>query len=431
MNKKLVGMVVFLAANSAVAQSSVEVYGIIDVAVGHVENSLSTDPNFGSTVNSVTATKATVNNGVTGMINGGIQGSRWGLRGTEDLGDGLKAFFTLESGFNPQTGGLANAAASLSTNSPTATTASSNSSQDGQLFNRQAFVGLSHSSLGSIAFGRNYNPIYDVMTDYDPVLQSQAFSLLGASGTYGGGGGISEDTRLDNSIKYKNKIGDVNLGVLYKIGGQAGNTAAQSGYALSLGYESGPFGIQGIYEQFTDAIKGSTGTGGNPAVTVYDTQAELIAAKYIFGQATIRGGWERYTLSAASDYSPAGSISYFGYTPSSISSYGFVTATGASNGAGDQPVNIYFIGGDYNFTPALNLALGYYDVQLSSYNAIATAALTPSASIKAFSALLDYHFSKRTDVYGGLMDLSYGGLYAAPTYNTSNYIAAVGIRTKF
>ncbi len=102
---------------------------------------------------------------------------------------------------------------------PKATTVSSNSSLDGQLFNRQAFVGLSSTQYGSIAFGRNYNFIYDVVTNYDPVLQAQTFSALGSSNTIGGGGGISEDTRVDNSIKYKINVSGVNFGALYKFGG--------------------------------------------------------------------------------------------------------------------------------------------------------------------------------------------------------------------
>ncbi|MFI4940048.1 MAG: porin [Burkholderiales bacterium] len=428
MNRKVIGLAMLLAANGAfaqtISQSSVELYGIIDIAVGRVENSLNTDPNYGNTVNAYAATKASVNNSVTGMINGGIQGSRWGIRGAEDLGGGVKAFYTLESGFNAQDGALSNSAAALASNSPKATTASSNGSLDGQLFNRQAFVGLSDSTLGSIAFGRNYNPIYDIMTDYDPLLQAHSFSLLGVSNAYGGGGGISEDTRLDSSIKYKNTVGPVNVGVLYKFGGVSGNTAAQSGYAFNLGYEAGPFSVQAAYEAFTDALKSSTSTvAGDINVTNYNTTAYLIAAKYQFGPATVRGGYESYTLKTPSDsLSSLGVTSLFGYA------IGNATSASANWSGADQTTHIGFIGGDYNFTSALNLAVGYYDVDLLSYGA------TASGSIKAASALLDYHFSKRTDVYAGLMDLHYGGgLYdtTPATYNSSNYITAAGIRTKF
>jgi GBP family porin len=430
LNKKLIGLGMLLAANGTFAQtagqSSVELYGIIDVAVGRVANSLSTDPNYGNTINAYSATKATVNNSVTGLINGGIQASRWGIRGTEDLGGGVKAFYTLESGFNAQDGALSNAAASLAANSPKATTVSSNSSLDGQLFNRQSFVGLSDSKLGSIAFGRTYNPIYEIVTDYDPVQQAQTFSPLGASNAIGGGGGISESTRLDNSIKYKNKVGPVNVGVLYKFGGVAGNTSAQSGYGLNLGYEEGPFGIQGAYESFTDALKSGTSTvAGDVNVTNYNTSAYFIAAKYQFGQATVRGGYESYTLKVPSDTLVSlGVNSFFGYA------IGNAASASANFSAANQTTDVWFIGGDYNFTPALNLAVGFYDQNPKA----SSDGKQLDGNIYSYSALLDYHFSKRTDVYAGWLYSSYKGAnYTAPLAadNTSNYVAALGIRTKF
>ena len=430
MDRKLVGLGMLLAANGAMAQtasqSSVEIYGILDVALVHVENSLSADGNYPNTVNGLSATKSTINNPVTALANGGIQGSRWGLRGSEDLGGGMKAFFTLESGFNGQDGALGNAAASLASNSPKSTTVSSNSSVNGQLFGRQAFVGLADSSLGSIAFGRNYNPIYEVVTDYDPVTQSQAFSPLGASNTIGGGGGISEDTRVDNSIKYKNRMGPVNVGLLYKFGGVAGNTSAQSGYALNLGYEEGPFGIQGVAESFTDALKAGTSTvAGDVNVTNYNATAYFIAAKYIFGQATVRGGYESYTLKAPSDaFATLGVGSLYGYP------VGNAASASANFSAADQTTDVWFIGGDYNFTPALNLAVGFYDQNPKA----SSDGKQLDGNIYSYSALLDYHLSKRTDVYAGWLYSQYKGAnYTLPfvSDNSSNYIAGIGVRHKF
>jgi len=430
MNRKFIGLGLFLAVNSAFAQStsqsSVEVYGVLDVAVVHVENSLSADGNYGSTINGLSATKSTINNGVTAMINGGIQGSRWGVRGSEDLGGGMKAFFLLESGINAQDGVVSNGDASLAANSPKAATVSSNSSLDGQLFNRQAFVGLSDSRLGSIAFGRTYNPIYDIVAGYDPVQQAQTFSAMGASSTIGGGGGISEDTRLDNSVRYTNRFGPVNVTALYKFGGVAGNNSAQSGYALNLGYEEGPFGIQGAYEAFTDAIKASTSTvAGSINETNYNTTAFFIAAKYIFGQATVRGGYESYTLKKPSDsFSTLGVSSLFGYT------IGNATSASANFSTADQTTDVWFFGGDYNFTPALNLAIGFYDQNPKASGD----GKQLDGNIYTYSALLDYHFSKRTDVYAGWMYSSYKGAdYTAPFAidNSNNYVAGIGMRTKF
>lgn len=440
MNKKLIGLGMLLATNAAFAQStgsnSVELYGVLDAAVGHEEYSLSADPNFPATVNPVSATKsASVTNSVNGMFNGGIQDSRWGIRGTEDLGGGMKAFFTLESGFDINDGGLNNGAAALANNSPKASTVSANTSLDGQLFNRQAFVGISGDGWGSVAFGRNYAPIYDILVNYDPVQFAQLFSPLGFSGTIGGGGGVSEDTRVDNSIKYKNKIGDVNFGVLYKVGGVSGNNSAESAFTANVGYEAGPFGVQVAYEQFTDALKTANSTvAGEINVTNYDTTSWLVAAKYAFGDFTVRGGFETYTLKAPSDtLASLGVTSLYGYTIANAA------AASANFSADNQTTDIWFIGGDWNITPALNLAVGFYDQnpkQSDDYVASATSSLPKTGqangNIYSYSALLDYHFSKRSDVYAGVMYSQYkGDDYPSSVYNSSNYITAVGIRHKF
>jgi GBP family porin len=437
LNKKLIASAIgmLLAANGAFAQSagnnSVELYGIIDLGVGHVENSLSTDGNFPASVNPVSATKTSIGNSVTGMFNGGISDSRWGVRGTEDLGGGMKAFFTLESGFDATDGALNNGTAALANNSPKASTVSANTSLDGQLFNRQAFVGISAGELGSIALGRNYAPFFDIAVAYDPVQNAQLFSPLGFSGTIGGGGGVSEDTRVDNSIKYKNTIGGVNFGALYKFGGVAGSTSAESGYTLNVGYEAGPFGIQAAYENFTDALKtGNSTVAGDISVTDYNTDAFMIAAKYTFGEATIRGGFEEYTLKTPSD-----SVAALGIT----SLYGYTIGNSTTFAQANQTTDVLWIGGDYNFTPSLNLAVGFYDQnpkQSDDYVASATSTLPKvgqaDGNIYSYSALLDYHFTKRTDVYAGMMYSQYkGDNYPSSVYNSSNYIVAFGMRTKF
>src|SRR5689334_4420243 len=80
------------------------------------------------------------------VSNGGLSPSRWGLRGSEDLGSGLKAAFVLESGFSPDTG------VSL---------------QGGRLFGRQAFVSLASAGAGEIRLGRQYAPMHYSMVSSD------------------------------------------------------------------------------------------------------------------------------------------------------------------------------------------------------------------------------------------------------------------------
>ncbi|HEX7643846.1 MAG TPA: porin [Burkholderiaceae bacterium] len=438
MKKKALGVGLLLAAHGAMAQTagtpSVELYGILDVALVNVEHQLNADGAFPATVNTYSPTKsATVTHSVNAMINGGMSDSRWGLRGTEELGGGLKAFFTLESGFNMQDGQLNNCAQGMANGANTTLNNSANCSLNGQLFSRQAFVGLSDANLGKLSFGRNYNPMFDIAVAYDPVMASQAFSPLGFASSIGGGGGVAEDTRVDNSLRYSNKIGDVNFGALYKVGGQAGSASAQSAYVLNLGYEAGAFGIQGAYSHFNDAMIGSqSATPGAVNVSVQNAVDYFIAAKYSFGNATIKGGWERYSLQAASDYSTAASLAgqYYNFPLGSVTSYGWTA--GVPNGAPDKTTNVYFIGGDYNFTPALNLAAGYYAIVNSAVGANALGAgATASSNIDALSFLLDYHFSKRTETYAGLMAMSYGGIFNTPAFNTSNRIFGIGMRHKF
>ena len=153
MKKNIIGVsIAMLFASNAMAQStagsSVELYGVLDAGVANAKYSLNADPTNPGSLNTANSTKVGVVNSNTAMINGGIQASRFGFRGTENLGDGLKAIFTLESCINVGTGSLCDGAKTLATNKNATTgTASGASSQSGQLFARQAWVGLSDNTL--------------------------------------------------------------------------------------------------------------------------------------------------------------------------------------------------------------------------------------------------------------------------------------------
>ena len=109
-----------LAATGAFAQSTVTLYGLADIAYG-------THKTTGTGTNSIKSS---------GVMDGGQAGSRIGFRGTEDLGGGMSAFFTLETGIQP-----------------TNATASS-------FNNRQTFVGLRDKAIGAVSFGTQYTPIH-------------------------------------------------------------------------------------------------------------------------------------------------------------------------------------------------------------------------------------------------------------------------------
>lgn len=400
--------------------SSLQLYGILDIAVGTVEHSANASPSFPATVNPVSKVSTKFNNSVTGMFNGGISDSRWGIKGTEDLGGGLSAFFGLESGINAQSGELNNAAAAIAGNNSTVGAASALS---GQLFNRGAFVGLRDSRFGSIAFGRTTTIGYDTIANYDPLHMAQLFSPLGFSGSYSSGG-ITEGSRTDNNVKYTNRFNNFNVGLSYSFGGQAGDFRAGSTFGANIGYEIGSFGIQAVYYEARDIVHSGALTGANSptsplvgtnvgALSLNDDDDFLIAARYGLGPLTIKAGYERYELKAPSDPIVNGSTTnYFGFT-------GTLTNTVSTT-----KTNVFFAGGDYKFSPELDVSLGVYDTQTLQSTGVA------GGNQLQYSALADYNISRRTDVYLGYMFSHFNGA-AFNGNERTNYILASGIRTLF
>jgi general bacterial porin, GBP family len=400
--------------------NSITLYGIMDVAVGVVEHSANTSSSFPTTVNPVSKVGSQFQNPVYGLFNGGISDSRWGIRGNENLGGGLNAFFDLESGFNGQSGQLNNAAASLA---GTKNTVAGASALDGQLFNRGAYVGLRDGKFGSVEFGRSTTFGFDVITAYDPLFQSQLFSPLGFSGSYSAGG-ITEGSRTDNNIKYTNHVGDFNFGLSYSFGGVAGHFGEGSTFGAVAGYQNNAFGIQATYYEARDIVHSGALVGANAidsplvgtnvgALSLNDDYDYMIAARYVLGNATIKGGYERFVIKPPSDpVAPGTTVDYFGFT----GELGNTTTTTATN--------VYFFGGDYQFTPSFDVAAGIYDTQTEQSQGV------PGGNQWQYSLLADYHFTRRTDVYAGYMFSKFNGA-AFDGFQSTNYILATGIRTLF
>ena len=147
-------------AGTATAQSSVNLYGRIDASIASQKTE----------VGGIT----TVNPGV--MIRSGAHtGSRWGLKGSEDLGAGLRANFQLEQGFNVDDG-----------------TASS-----ARQFHRQAWVGLS-GAFGALQLGRQYSTIYNLYTEHDTF----GWSGYSAADYVFNAGAYANSGRIDNAVYY-------------------------------------------------------------------------------------------------------------------------------------------------------------------------------------------------------------------------------------
>ena len=158
------------------------------------------------------------------MTPSNLRQSRIGLAGNEPLVGDWAGVFRLETFFNPQSGDLSDALKSLMLNNGRALTVQTtnvDTSVAGQAFAGAAYAGFSSPTYGTLTFGRHVTPLADGIAKYDPMGASQAFSLIGFSGTTAGGGD-TEDRRLDQSLKYTAKYDWVHLGALYQFCGASG-----------------------------------------------------------------------------------------------------------------------------------------------------------------------------------------------------------------
>jgi len=268
-------------AGAAQAQSSVTVYGILDmgyVGSNAIEVAAPTAANAGNTVRNQQTTKVQKN----GFGNGAEQTSRLGFKGTEDLGGGASAFFTVELGLTPQnselSGGTAKDAVQNNMNA-------SGSAVD----NRQSFVGVKKNGLGQFAFGRQYTPIFNAAAATDPgQLNNVAGNLVYNSGsvyassdtlTSGTNNNIGFTNRSSNTLTAKSDnfagfsasasyaLNNQNQTVLTNSSAGGGNTN-WNGWGLSADYSWQKLYLTVAYQsfktQYSSSIWGSTaGTAVN------------------------------------------------------------------------------------------------------------------------------------------------------------------------
>lgn len=446
---------------------SVQPYGILDIAYGHANNGLPQSdylpqgfyPANRQAINGLSSDyKNTNNQSRNDWFPGGLSQNRIGLNADLSLfqldnGTNIKALLNLESGFNPLGFYLYDGAKSLAQNSgPEGTnvktrTISNESSQNGQFFNRAANAGLSFGQYGTVTFGLNVNPLKDLITAYDPV-QADNFSLLGQSGTVGGSGGVSENQRLENSLKYTNVVALPSLpleGAKLNVGGiyQWGNTVNINyghSYGGQVGLDSNRFGMAVGYYRATDAVSAQTSNTAN-AIDFYsfNTEAWVLAARFNpVPELKISGGWEWFKRSNASDDLTHAYGDLWGTALTPLASRTGNKALGIEN---TQDFNVYWLGASYDFgtqfpkLAGLKAQAGYYDY----INEHPTGPATISDPTKAgagrsgtWSAVVDYQINKRFDVYAAATESHFtGAYYSSAKYNQDQFVIGTGLRFKF
>ncbi|SIO60930.1 porin [Paraburkholderia phenazinium] len=370
----------------AQAQSSVTLYGIVDAGIAYVHNAQSSNGQNQSTL--------------VKFASGNISGSRWGLKGTEDLGGGLAAIFQLENGFNLGTGALG---------------------QGSREFGRKAVVGLTGNAWGTVTLGRQYDPIVDLVQG---LTEDNYFG--GVFGTPGDLDNYDNSLRVSNSVKYVSPIfGGFQVEALYGLGGVAGSTGSGRTWSLGAAYANGPLSLGAGYfyanggNTLTNGLRTWTSSSDSLFNTVINSgfasansiQIAKVGAQYVIGAATIGAAY-------------------------SNTQYGSDAFSAFHETARFNNGSVFF---NYQFTPAVRAGVGYNYTSLTGPS---------SAHYNQANLGADYAVSKRTDLYalfgyqkasGKTLNSSGAtvnadasiGDFGVNSGSNSQDVAVVGIRHKF
>jgi predicted porin len=373
----------FAFSAAAHAQSSVTLYGLIDVGIVYTNNAAGQKQWL--------------------MSSGNIQGSRWGLRGTEDLGGGLKALFVLENGFSVANGRLG---------------------QGGDEFGRQAYVGLSSANIGTVTFGRQYDSIADFSGVFEVADQWSPF--------YGAHPGdldnMNNTNRVNNTIKFRSlTYSGFSFGGMYSLGGVAGQFNRNQIWSAGAGYTQGPLSLGIAYVNVKDPNYAYFGNNATSSTTASNMTASRVYSGY--ASAKTQEIW-----SAGAAYSVGAATLGATYSNTQFKDIGTLAGLPATGAGGDAKFHNVEVNFKYQFTPALLAGAAYdytkgYGVNGAKYHQGVIG--------------LDYFLSKRTDVYADVIYQHASGtdstgaaavaninfLTASSTSNQT--LAIVGMRHKF
>jgi predicted porin len=233
----IIGIAGAVGQTQAQAQTSVNIYGIMDAAIVSERGG-----------NASPSTKIT---------SGAASASRIGFKGTEDLGNGVSAFFTLETGVKIDTGEVDAA---------------------GTIFNRQAFVGIK-TRAGEVALGRQYTPWHTTLVAIDPFGTGYAGTSKNLFPDNG------SNVRTSNTITYKSpKVNGFDGELAYAVGEQTVSSAGRQ-FGGAVGYANGPLLLRVAYNsKNTDVVGTATAT----AISRSLGRNTLITAAYQLPVATLR-----------------------------------------------------------------------------------------------------------------------------------------------
>ncbi|MES1980869.1 MAG: porin [Pseudomonadota bacterium] len=377
------------------ATNTVTIYGVIDANVAASTNTgaattagtglVSVGPGPGSTR--------------TVLGQGLFQGSRWGIKGARDFGDGNKAIFNLEGGVYLGTGVI---------------------DQQGQIFGRQAWVGLENARWGQLTLGRTYGTFSDAIGSGDVFGENHGNEVLykpvgpgNTAGNYGGSNG-QENTffynysglRWDNSVKYRGKFNNVTLGAQHASGKDTGADM----YAASIGYDN------------TETLKATVSIQDEQDSTG-KTHKDIVIA----GQFKATPVIQLYSFYMQSKFDAGfANVTKFANVPGSANGGTGTTATSTnselSGPAFAREDDVFNLSIKYTLNPSWDLIGTYYNDRASN-----VAAAGDSGTRNTYMAIADYFLDKKTDLYVAVAHSTLSGAVAGANSAAAGMFATAGI----
>ncbi|SEI15614.1 porin [Paraburkholderia hospita] len=248
---------VCVCSTHAEAQSNVTLYGIVDSGFFYSSKSIDSSGN--------SAGKKFA------LIDSGLSPSQFGLKGTEDLGGGLKLDFDLESGINMTNGGY--------------------NSSNGNFFGRQAWMQL-RSDIGNVKMGLQFSPFFLTLYDLDP----RGLAPFGTSVVHYIDNVVGTGLANANAISYTSPvIAGLQASVMYAFGGTPGDFQAGQQYSASVKYDNGSLLLAAsIYNGNAGGTAAST-----PVPTTVEFAGRMIGGGYRFGKLTVKASYTSYKVAGA------------------------------------------------------------------------------------------------------------------------------------
>ena len=451
------------AAPGSLTLSGITLYGTFDAAYVYQNHGAPVSTIYGSGIENLAVSAKNAVKSISDFAPSGLEQSKLGIKGDVPLGAGFSAVFKLETGFSPLSGRLADGPGSVARDSGVSQlnqVSFGDSSRAGQFLNGPAYGGISHTTFGTLTFGRQQSLMFDAMVQNDPQGTSNAFSVLGYVGAPGGGGS-TENLRLDDTLKYVLPLGPFRAAGTYAPGGDGTGLFGRE-LSASLNATFGALSIDAVYMNNTGALSISplsvsfctTNICTNSVgATISDNEAWSIQGKYTLdalaalpGKLTLYGGYEHIAFNNPDTPIAPGTHSQGGYT---------LATTNNANYDTTRILEVAWAGAKYAFAPNWTATAAYYRYQQSSFLtgaaptscAAATATNAANASRGSFigkpvasncagalddaSLMVDWQATQRLDLYAGINYSIAGGGIASGYPNSSITELMTGARFHF